>query len=101
MPEERSTGPGKRLSLTRTQLQTAAGAALLKICQAVTEGGTLSAEGLANLKSWLGEHAHSALPAIEYLTRALGPPNAPPTPDRLREIYSDIEAILPPEVRAE
>jgi len=102
MAKEGAENPTRRVSLTRTQIRTAEGAELLKLCGVLTEDGTLSADGLKKLSAWLDDHRRSDLPAVHFLKRAVeraSSMNVRIPPDVLIEIAKDIEKILPPESR--
>ena len=100
-PEPRSL-PNRRLSITKLQRQSAAGADLIALCQTVTEDGSLSEEEVAGLRQWLDDHASTDLPARDYLfhtvERIVADGNV--TLDERRDLYRAIEAILPPDLRS-
>ena len=92
-----------RLSLTKTQLQTAVAAELLNLCQSISEDGHLSDEEVLALKTWLEENRNADLPAIDFLTTTVQKIIADGivTKEESRLLYKAIEIVLPPEVRKE
>lgn len=92
-----------RLSLTKAQIQTAAGAELLALCQTVTEDGSLSEEEIAGLRSWLEENRSVGFPSIEHLSRIIEDAisDGKVTDAERKEIYKAIESVLPPQARKE
>jgi hypothetical protein len=103
MTSKPETPSKKRLSLTKTQLQTAIATELLNLCQSVTEDGHLSDEEVLALKTWLQENRNADLPAIDFLTttvqKIIG--DGVVTKEESRLLYKAIEVVLPPEVRKE
>lgn len=96
------TAPSRRISLTKTQRQSAAGAELLSLCQVVTTDGSLSEEEVSSLRGWLREHRNEELPAISYLTKVIETivADGRVTDEERRELHIALEHILPPDVRA-
>lgn len=92
----------QRISLTKTQRQSAVGAELLSLCQVVTTDGSLSEEEVSSLREWLEEHRAEDLPAISHLTTMIDRivADGRVTPEERRELYIALEAVLPPDVRA-
>jgi hypothetical protein len=92
-----------RLSLTKAQAQTAAGAELLALCQTVTEDGSLSEGEIAGLRSWLEENRSVGFPSIEHLSRIIEGviSDGKVTDEGRKSIYEAIESVLPPEARRE
>lgn len=91
----------RRLSLTKSQIQTGAGAELLALCQSITEDGSLSDQEVDALRQWLRENGSADLPSIEFLTTIVGRiiSDGRVTKDERKELYKALEAVLPPEVR--
>ena len=103
MTEPESGGqPTRRLSITKLQRQSAAGADLIALCQTITEDGSLSQEEVAALKQWLDDHGATDFPARDYLfhtiERIVADGNV--TLDERRELYRAIETILPADLRS-
>jgi DNA polymerase-3 subunit epsilon len=92
-----------RLSLTKSQLQTAAGAELLNLCQSLTEDGHLMDEEVTALKTWLEENRNTDLPSSDFLTTAVKQiiADGVVTKEERLLLYKAIEIVLPPEVRKE
>jgi hypothetical protein len=92
-----------RRSLTKAQLQTALGAELLSLCQTMTKDGRLSADEVADLRTWLAEREAEELPALVHLRSTLARvmEDGRITPDEYEELYREVEAVLPPEARRE
>jgi hypothetical protein len=90
-----------RISLTKTQRNTAAGTELLALCQTVTSDGSLSDAEVTELQHWLDENRSSDLPAIEFLTGVVVKilADGKVTSEERTELYKSIEAVLPPELR--
>jgi hypothetical protein len=99
-PEPRSL-PNRRLSITKLQRQSAAGADLIALCQTVTEDGSLSEEEVAGLRQWLDDHASTDLPARDYLFHTVAQivADGRVTLEERRELYRAIETILPSDLR--
>jgi hypothetical protein len=94
--------PGRRrLSLTKAQRETVAGAELLSLCQTITEDGSLSEEEIAALRQWLDDNRSAPLPAIPFLTETVEQILADQkvTKEEWRSLYSAVETVLPPEAR--
>ena len=98
-PEQETSN--RRISLTKTQRESGAGAELLSLCQVVTTDGSLSDEEVSSLRSWLQEHKNDDLPAISHLTKVVETivADGRVTPEERRELYIALEAVLPPDVR--
>jgi hypothetical protein len=90
-----------RLSLTAKQLETAAGAELLNICQGITDDGALSDDEVAMLHDWLQRNPSDDLPAQVHLNRMVAAilEDGVITDNERRVLYQAIEAILPPDLR--
>jgi hypothetical protein len=90
-----------RVSLTKAQRQSDAGAELLSLCQTVTEDGTISEEEVAALREWLDENAAADLPAQQFLAEIVGRiiADGKVTPEERDEIFHAVEAVLPPDIR--
>lgn len=94
--------PGRRISLTKTQRQSAIGAELLSLCQVITADGSLSDDEVASLREWLREHGNEDLPAISHLTKVIETVLADGrvTQEERRDLYIALESVLPPDVRS-
>src|SRR5438094_3827749 len=94
---ESRSEPNRRLSITRLQRQSAAGADLIALCQTVTEDGSLSEEEVVALKQWLADHKSTDLPARDYLFRTVEQivADGRVTLEERRDLYRAIETILP------
>lgn len=101
MSESAEAAKNRRLSLTKTQRHTAAGAELLALCQTATEDGSLSDEEIAGLCEWLKDNKGTDLPAILFLTETVESilSDGRVTKEERNALYSAVEAILPPDVR--
>lgn len=101
MSESAEPAPKRRLSLTKTQRHTAAGAELLSLCQTATEDGSLSDEEIAGLFEWLKDNKETDLPAIVFLTETVESilSDGRVTKEERNALYSAVEAILPLDVR--
>lgn len=102
---EKTTGqdaPSRRISLTKSQRQSAVGAELLSLCQVVTTDGSLSNEEVSSLRSWLQEHKGEDLPAIAHLSKVVETilADGRVTADERRELYIALEDVLPADIRA-
>jgi hypothetical protein len=90
-----------RRSLTKTQLETPAGAELLALCQTITEDGRISEAEVTALRDWLSSNCDSGLPSEDFLTatveRILADGRI--TPDELEDLYKALETVLPPDLR--
>jgi len=92
----------RRLSITKLQRKSAAGADLISLLQEITEDGTLSDFEILSLEAWLAEHEDSHLPARDYLLSVLrdcAEDGVISSQERV-QIYHAVETILPPDVRA-
>jgi uncharacterized tellurite resistance protein B-like protein len=94
--------PGRRISLTKTERQSAIGAELLSLCQVMTTDGSLSVEEVSSFRDWLREHKGEDLPAIAHLTKVVETivADGRVTAEERRELYIALETVLPPDVRA-
>jgi hypothetical protein len=92
-----------RLSLKKSQLQSAIATELLNLCQTITEDGRLSQEEVLVLKTWLEKNQDADLPAIDFLTTTVRKivEDSRVTKEELRLLYKAVEVVLPPEVRKE
>jgi hypothetical protein len=90
-----------RISLTKAQLQTAAGAELLALCQSVTEDGSLSKEEIIGIRDWLVRNRDVELPSVQFLFETLKSilADGKVTKEERTELYKAIETVLPPEAR--
>lgn len=92
---------GRSVSLTKKQLATAVGVDLLAMCQSITSDGSISSAEASALKRWLSNNADHDLPGISHLVPVVDRILADGivTADEERELYSAIEAVLPPDIR--
>ena len=92
---------GRRVSLTKTQIQDGIGAELFSLCQGVTADGKLSKDEIVALGMWLHDNRGAQLPAIAFLSETLNRITADGhvTRDERRELLEAIERVLPPEAR--
>lgn len=91
----------RRVSITKLQRESAAGAELLSLCQTITADGSFSDDEVSLLREWLDAHRNSDLPAIAHLCPIVERITADGqiTPEERREIALAVEAVLPPDVR--
>jgi len=91
----------RRLSLTKLQRQSAAGAELLSLCQTVTEDGSLSDEEVTALREWLDRNAAADLPARAFLGETVERiiADGKVTAEERDELYLAVEAVLPADIR--
>lgn len=94
--------PRRRLSLTKRQRQTDAGAELLALCETVSADGSLEDAEIAALRDWTVRHESADLPAKAYLHHVIGAilVDGRITAVERDQLYDALEAVLPPEVRA-
>ena len=97
--EKRARTP--RYFLTSAQLETTEGLELLQLLQTVTQDGTISDEEIRALREWLDINYSADLPAIALLTDRVEKilADGKVTEEEREAIYSDIETILPPDIR--
>jgi hypothetical protein len=90
-----------RVSLSKAQLQEAAGAELFSICQGMTADGKVSKDEIVTLGEWLNDNQNGSLPGIDYLTETLRKiiADGRVTRDEQRELLEAVEKVLPPEFR--
>lgn len=91
----------RRVSITKLQRRTAAGAELIGLCQTITEDGSLADAEVAALTQWLDENQGIDLPARGVLMQTVDQimADGKVTADERRVLYRAIEAVLPPDVR--
>ena len=94
--------PTRRISLTKTQRESAVGAELLSLCQIVTADGSLSHEEVEALREWLREHRNAELPAITHLIPVIDGivADGRVSADERRQLFLAIEAVLSIDIRA-
>lgn len=99
----RAEGSARRLSLTKNQRLSVAGAELLALCQSVTEDGSLSEEEIAALREWLAENHSADLPAIPFLRDTVEKilADGKVTKEERKSLYLAVETVLPPDLRSE
>jgi hypothetical protein len=92
---------GQRVSLSKKQLQTPAGAELLKLCQSIKSDGQISKDEIISLASWLRTHKNCDLPAAAFLTEVLERIVADKrvTAHEMAELHQAIEKVLPGDSR--
>jgi hypothetical protein len=90
-----------RVSLSKLQLQEAAGAELFSICQGMTADGKVSKDEIVTLGEWLNDNQNGSLPGISFLTETLRRiiADGRVTRDEQRELLEAIEKVLPREFR--
>lgn len=93
------TGP--RVSLTKEQIESGAGAELLSLCQTVTADGSLSDEEVSALSQWLQDNRSAELPAIAFLVPVVEHivADGVVTADERRQLFQAVERVLPQDVR--
>lgn len=93
----------KRVSLSKSDRATPVGAALLSLCQRITEPGKLTEQGIKELIAWLRNNRDPALPAKEFLTAIVVRivSDRTVTKDELRELHAAIESVMPRDARAQ
>jgi hypothetical protein len=98
---QRPPKQSRRLSITKLQRESAAGAELIALCQTVTEDGSLSSEEVAALEQWLVDHESTGLPARDYLFHTVRKivADGKVTREEAKELYRAIETVLPVDVR--
>jgi len=97
MPEERK----RRVSITKSQRETAAGVELISLCQTMTDDGSLSVEEVGALRQWLVDNKDTDLPAKDFLSETVERilADGKVTPEECNELYAAIEKVLPPDIR--
>lgn len=78
-----------RISLTKNQIEIDKGEGLLRLLLDITNDGILSEEETNQLKTWLAENQTASIPAIAYLSSALGA-----YADTSNPAYKDKTALL-------
>jgi hypothetical protein len=91
----------RRVSITKLQRQTIAGAELIALCQTITEDGSLAREEVEALQQWLDDNHDSDLPAIDFLRQTVQRivADGKVTAEERQELYEAIETVLPPDIR--
>lgn len=92
-----------RLSLTKSQRQTAAGLELISLCTIAGADGRLSDEEVRALKEWADTHRDAELPARDHIAKVLDHILADGVISSAERglLFDAIETVLPPDVRAE
>ncbi len=90
-----------RVSITKKQQASDAGAELLNLCYSITDDGVISKEEIVKLGEWLNKHSSDDLPAIGYLKGIVREiiEDGLVTKDELKELYLGLERVLPPSFR--
>ena len=88
-------------SISRAELDTAPGTALLRLCQSATADGRLSPEELEGLRQWLAAAETTAMPAGRHLRSIIDKVLADGrvTPDEYQQVLRAVESVLPLEAR--
>jgi HIRAN domain len=91
----------QRVSLSKKQLATAAGADLLRLCQSIKSDGRLSKDDIINLASWLTANKQDGLPGVDFLygvvERIVADKKV--TADEMKELHAAIEKVMPGDAR--
>jgi hypothetical protein len=91
----------QRVSLSKKQLATAAGAELLKLCQSIKSDGRLSKDDIINLANWLAANKQCGLPGVDYLygvvERIVADKKV--SADEMKELHAAIEKVMPGDAR--
>lgn len=92
-----------RVSLSKKQQETIAGADLIALCQTITEDGQIANEEIIDLRNWLAANRDSGLPAIDFLVETVERiiTDRKVTREERTELHKALEKVLPPELRAE
>lgn len=96
------TAPRKRLSLTKTDVQTTAGLELLQVLQSITDDGHVQEAEVHQLRNWLNQNAEVALPSREYLTHTINDvlKDGVITDEEFDLLHDAVLRVLPTELRA-
>jgi hypothetical protein len=91
----------RTVPLTKTQLQTEAGAELLALCERITADGRVTDDEVKELEAWLARHETTDLPAVAFLRTCVSAilEDAIVTPSERRDLSQALERVLPPEQR--
>jgi hypothetical protein len=91
----------QRVSLSKKQLETAAGAELLKLCQSIKSDGRLSKDDIINLANWLAANKQCGLSGVDYLygvvERIVADKRV--SADEMKELHVAIEKVMPSDAR--
>ena len=86
-----------RVSLSKKQLETPAGAELLRLCQSIKSDGQLSKDDIINLATWLAANRQCGLPGMDYLygvaERIVADKKV--SVDEMKELHEAIEKVMP------
>src|SRR5688572_8082739 len=87
----------RRVSITKLQRHTAAGAELISLCQSITDDGHLVDEEVTALRQWVDDNASTDLPARDFLLQTVRRiiEDGKVTDDERVDLYQAIEKILP------
>lgn len=101
-PAMPTTTARKRLSLTKTDVQTTAGLELLQVLQSITDDGHVQEAEVHQLRDWLIQNAEVALPSREYLTHIINPvlKDGVITDDEFDLLHDAVLRVLPTELRS-
>ena len=91
----------RRVSITKLQRDTAAGAELISLCQTITDDGHLADEDVMALRQWVDDNACADLPARDFLLQTVRRiiEDGKVTDEERIELYQAIEKILPTDIR--
>jgi hypothetical protein len=91
----------QRVSLSKKQLETTAGAELLKLCESIKSDGRLSKDEIINLAHWLDANKRCGLPAVDYLYGVIKRivADGRVTTDEMKELHAAIEKVMPDDAR--
>lgn len=92
----------KRLSLTKTDIQTTAGLELVQILQSITDDGHVEEAEVHQLREWLTQNVEVALPSREYLTHTINDvlKDGVISDDEIDLLHDAVLRVLPTELRA-
>jgi hypothetical protein len=92
---------GRRISLSKKQIEDGVGAELFSLCQSISADGRLSKDEIHALDQWLRDNKDGALPGIAFLSATLSRiiADGQVTSDEQRELLEAIEKVLPVETR--
>ena len=91
----------KRVTLTKDQIESAAGAELLELCQEIAEDGRLTDVEIGELKQWVARHQDAGVPAIEFLSETIKQilEDGVVTATERSQLHRAVERVLPSEAR--
>src|SRR5882672_1133411 len=103
MTDDSAVERRRRVSLTKLQRRTAAGAELICLCQTITEDGHIEDQEVAALRQGVDDNTSLDLPARDFLLETVRRiiADGRVTEGERRELYQAIEKVLPPDIRAD